>query len=259
MVIMFTIYAFLLGSILASFFGVVIYRVPNNMSIINPPSFCPNCNHKIKWYENIPIFSFIFLKGKCSNCKASIGWFSFIYELLGGIIFALTFLVFKFSYIAIFMLVIVAILYLIAGYDFKTNTILDICWIGLLIVSLGLYAYRVFALKENFLEYLLGAVIGFTFFFLVKIIGKAIKKVDCLGMGDVILMGIAGLIIGYKGLLLAILIASVTGSIIEIILLKTNKRKKDSEIAFCPYLVLGILIAMLYGTNIINWYLGLVM
>ena len=98
----------------------------NDLSIIKPSSFCPNCKHQIKWYENIPVFSYIFLKGRCSQCKSKIGLSSFIYELLGGIIFVLAFLAYGFSFETIFIILITAILYLIAGYDFKTKTILDI-------------------------------------------------------------------------------------------------------------------------------------
>ena len=90
---------------------------------------------------------------------------------------------------------------------------------------------------------------------LIKLIGKFILKNDCLGGGDVIIMAIAGLILKYSGLLLATLVASLVGSILEIILIKMKKKARDEEIAFCPYLVLGILFAFFYGETIINFYL----
>ncbi|MDY2888872.1 MAG: prepilin peptidase [Candidatus Caccosoma sp.] len=257
--IMVCIYAFILGSALASFFGVIIYRVPNDLSIIKPSSFCPNCKHQIKWYENVPVFSYIFLKGRCSQCKSKIGISSFIYELLGGIIFVLAFLAYGFSFETIFIILITAILYLIAGYDFKTKTILDIFWIIFLVLAVGLFLFRVFYLKYDFLPYLIGAGVGFAFFMLIKLIGKFILKNDCLGGGDVIIMAIAGLILKYSGLLLATLVASLVGSIIEITLIKMKKKASDEEIAFCPYLVLGILFALFYGEAIINFYLKVVL
>ena len=257
--IIISIYLFILGSIFASFFGVIISRVPNNLSIVKPASHCENCNHELRWYENIPVFSYIFLKGKCSKCKTKIGIFGFILELLGGISFVLSFLAFGLKIETIFIISIVAILLLIGGFDYKTNTILDIFWIIFLILSTGLCAYRVFVLNHNFEPYLIGALVGFLFFMSIKVIGRLILGGECLGGGDVIIMAIAGLILGWGGLLLSVLIASLLGSIIELTLIKLGKKDRESEIAFCPYLVLGIFVALLYGNQIIEFYLGLVM
>lgn len=257
--IIISIYLFILGSIFASFFGVIISRVPNNLSIIKPASHCENCNHELKWYENIPVFSYLYLRGKCSECKTKIGFFGFILEILGGISFVLAYLAFGFSLETVFVLAITAILLLIGGFDYKTNTILDIFWIIFLILSGGLFAYRVLILNYSFNSYLIGVLVGFIFFMSIKVIGKLILGGDCLGGGDVILMSIAGLILGWDGLLLSVLIASVLGSIIELTLIKLGKKDRDSEIAFCPYLVLGIFVALLYGNPIIEFYLGLVM
>ena len=253
-----SIYLFILGSIFASFFGVVISRVPKELSIVKPASHCENCNHVLKWYENIPVFSYIFLKGKCSKCKTPIGIWGFIYELIGGLSLVLAYLAYGLNVETIFIVSIVLILVLIAGFDFKTNTILDITWIIFLILSLSLFAYRIFVLNHNYLPYIIGAGVGFVFFMSIKVIGRLIMGVDCLGGGDVIVMAIAGLILNWGGLLISILIASVLGSIIELTLIKLKVKNRESEIAFCPYLVLGIFIALLYGQSIINFYMGLV-
>ncbi len=253
-----SIYLFIIGSVFASFFGVIISRAPRNLSIVKPASHCEKCNHVLKWYENIPILSYIFLKGKCHNCKTSIGITSLIFELLGGLSFVLTYFSYGFTVETIFVLSIVAILLLIAGYDFKTNTILDITWIVFLIFSILLFFYRIFILKESFINYLIGMLVGFAFFMGIKLGARLIMGVDGLGGGDVIIMTIAGLILGWDGLLISVLIASIIGSVIELVLLKIGKRNRESEIAFCPYLVLGIFIALLYGETIINFYLGMV-
>lgn len=256
--VMISIYLFILGSVFASFFGVIISRVPKDLSIVKPASHCEKCDHILKWYENIPVFSYIFLKGRCSKCKTPIGISGFIYELIGGASFVLGYLSYGFSVETIFILSIVAILLLIAGYDFKTNSILDITWIIFLILSIILFSYRVFFLEHSYVKYLIGAVVGFVFFMGIKLLARLIMGVDGLGGGDVIVMTIAGLILGWSGLLISVLIASILGSIIELVLIKVGKRDRESEIAFCPYLVLGIFIALLYGETIINFYLGLV-
>lgn len=256
--VMISIYLFILGSIFASFFGVVISRVPKGESIVKPGSHCENCNHVLKWYENIPVFSYLFLKGKCSKCKTPIGLWGFIFELIGGLSLVLAYLAYGLKLETIFVISIVIILLLIAGFDFKTNTILDITWIIFLVLSLMLFAYRIFILNHSYLPYLIGAGVGFVFFMGIKVIGRLIMGVDCLGGGDVIIMTIAGIILNWGGLLISILIASVLGSIIELTLIKLKIRDRESEIAFCPYLVLGIFIALLYGQQIIDFYMGLV-
>lgn len=258
MIIILTIFAFIFGAVMASFFGVLIYRLPKKESIVTPPSHCPSCEHLIKWYDNIPVISYLVLRGKCRYCKSKIGLFSFIYELLGGVSLALTVYCYGVNYLTIFILIIVLILYFIAGYDYKTYEILDVSWISLAIVSLGLFFFRIFYLKEDYLTYLIATAIGFTFFFLIKVFGKAIMKQDCLGGGDVILMGIAGLFLGVFNLLIAILVASFTGSVIEIILLKTKKKPEHSLIAFGPYLVLGIIFALLFGDKLMSLLMGVI-
>ncbi len=252
------IYLFILGSIFASFFGVVISRVPKELSIVKPSSHCENCNHILKWYENIPIFSYIFLKGKCSKCKTPIGIFGFVFEIIGGLSLSLSYLAYGLRIETIFIVLIVLILLLIAGFDYQTNTILDIMWIIFLFLSILLFGYRVFILEHDFIPYLIGATVGFIFFMGIKVIGKLIMGVDCLGGGDVIIMAIAGLILNWGGLLVSILIASILGSIIELTLIKLKVRDRESEIAFCPYLCLGIFVALLYGQQIIDFYMGLV-
>ena len=114
-------FIFILGTIIASFLGVVIYRVPNNMSIIKPNSFCPNCKKEIKWYDNIPLISYLVLRGKCRYCKSKIGIGSFLLELMGGVLFLLAFIFYKLSYDLIFILPIISILIVIAGIDLKTS------------------------------------------------------------------------------------------------------------------------------------------
>ena len=124
------------GAIFASFFGVVISRVPQGLSIVKPASRCDNCGHELRWYENIPIFSFIFLKGKCKECGQKIGAFSLVYEIIGALVMVLTYVHFRISIELIFATCIVLLMLLIGGYDYKTNTILDIFWILMLLITL---------------------------------------------------------------------------------------------------------------------------
>lgn len=254
-----TIYAIIItiiGCIFASFFGVIISRVPKGLSIVKPASHCDSCGHELAWYENIPILSYLFLGGKCKKCKARIPLTSLFYEMLGGAVLLLTYLKVGLSIDLAFMAVITLLLLLIAGYDYRTNTILDVFWIILLVIVIGYDVYRVVALEESVWPYLIGCGISLAFFGLVKLIFYFLLKVDALGTGDIIFMGIAGLLLGYKTILFAILIASVFGSIIELTLISLKKRNKEDPIPFLPYLTLGVYITALYGLDLFNLLMG---
>ena len=245
-----------LGAIFASFFGVIICREPQGLSIVTPGSRCDNCGHELKWHENIPIFSFIFLKGKCKECGAKIGAFSLVYELIGALVMALTYVHFRLSIELIFATLIVLLMLLIGGYDYKTNTILDIFWILMLLITLGYDLYRILMLNAIWWHYLAGAGILGGFFLIIKGVFYLIKKQDVLGTGDVIFMAIAGLLLGYKTVLIALFFGSVVGAIVELTLVGLKIKDRESMIPFCPYLTLGVFIAYLYGQGLIDLVIG---
>ncbi len=257
--IILAIFSFILGAILASFGGVIIARVPNGESIVKPQSHCSNCNNNLKWYDNIPILSFIILRGKCRYCKTKIGYFYFIIEILGGLSFLLVFLQFKISYNTIIGFFISFILLIMAGLDYKTHYVYDLSLISLFLVSAASYIIPQIINLEFNPDGLIGLAVGFLGFLLIRIIAKLITKEEALGLGDVYLMGAAGLLLGWQNLLLSVLFGSVIGAIIEVTLIIIKKKNRESEIAFIPYLALGIFLAYLYGNTIIDWYLRMVL
>lgn len=257
--IILAIFSFILGAILASFGGVIIARVPNGESIVKPQSHCSNCNNNLKWYDNIPILSFIILRGKCRYCKTKIGYFYFIIEILGGLSFLLVFLQFKISYNTIIGFFISFILLIMAGLDYKTHYVYDLSLISLFLVSAASYIIPQIINLEFNPDGLIGLAVGFLGFLLIRILAKLITKEEALGLGDVYLMGAAGLLLGWQNLLLSVLFGSVIGAIIEVTLIIIKKKNRESEIAFIPYLALGIFLAYLYGNTIIDWYLRMVL
>lgn len=246
------IIAFIFGAVLASFYGVIIHRLPKKESIITPSSYCPNCHELIKWYDNIPIISYLILRGKCRYCKNKIPLSSFLYELFGGIISLVTICVFGLTYETIFVFCIVQILYLIAGYDYKTYEMLDIFLIIFGLIGIGYFFFIIFypKINEDYLLYILGGVVAISFFSLIKLFGITVLKKDILGTGDLILFGIAGFFLGIFNMVYALLIASLVGSIVEVIKMKITK--KDKLVAFGPYLALGIFVALLSGNYLLN-------
>ena len=252
------VFIFILGTIIASFLGVVIYRVPNNMSIIKPNSFCPNCKKEIKWYDNIPLISYIVLKGKCRYCKNKIGLSSFLLELTGGLLFLFAFLIYGINYDLLFILPIISVLLIIAGIDKNHQIIYDWSWILFLVLSAGYILYKSLIKRIIPWDNFIGLGVGLVSFLLIKYIPQLITKKEVLGMGDVILMGIAGLLLNWKIWLFSLLIGTLIGSIIEITLIIFKKRIRGEPVAFGPYLVTGILAGLLVGEQIVNWYLAMV-
>ena len=256
--IIFLVFTFILGSVFASFAGVIAYRVPKGKSILKPGSYCPACNNHLKWYDNIPILSWIILGGKCRNCKAKIGIFSLLMEIFGGLGFASAYFMYgddlKKLPIMIVLMLLVFLFMIIANIDYETHYIYSITLVIFAVFALFITLYKVFMFEVNIWPYIIGAAFGFGFFLLIKVLAKLAMKKDALGSGDIYLVGIAGFLLGIFPLLLAILIATLLGSIIEVTKIKLKKQSRESEIAFGPYLLLGIGILAIYGDAIMDLY-----
>lgn len=185
---------FIIGLIFGSFYNVVGLRLPNGESIIKPGSHCPKCNHKLSWYENVPVLSFIFLRGKCKNCKQKI---SFIYpaiELLTGVLFTASYTIFGLNYEFIIALILSSLVSIIFVSDSKYMIINDspLLISGVLIliikgINLGI--------KEALYSFLSGLLI-FTIVYLLMLLGNFLFKKESLGGGDIKLSFIAGISLG---------------------------------------------------------------
>ncbi|MFI3327341.1 MAG: prepilin peptidase [Clostridia bacterium] len=244
-------FVFLTGISIGSFLNVVIYRVPLNISVAKGRSFCPNCNTQIKNYDLIPILSYLFLKRKCRACKQPISPRYCIIELFTGLIAILVTYIVGFNYLAICIFIMSAILLAIAVIDIDTMTIPD----GLII------ALIVIAIPIAFLQpeiTILERVIGF-FAVSLPMLLLTLKIPTAFGGGDIKLLAVCGFIIGYQNILLAMFLASILGGIFAISLLQRKKAGKKSEMCFGPYLSIGIFVSALFGSQIISWYLGLLL
>ena len=250
----------LFGLCIGSFLNVVIYRWPNNMSIVKPPSHCPNCNYQLKWYDNIPVISYLTLGGKCRNCKEHI---SFRYTLveLGNMILWLLCLYLNYSnlVVAIIDALICSIFICVFFIDLEHKIILD--RFNIAIAVLGIIKIFVAYPKNLWLYYsldsLVGMVMGGGFFMLMFYFSILVFKKAGLGGGDVKFMFATGLFLGWEKILLTTLIASMVASVTMIVMQKVRKDEKDHEYPFAPYLVIGSLISLFFGTTIINFYSNL--
>lgn len=247
MTLYYAVITFIFGLVLGSFYTVVGERMPEGKSIITPPSHCPNCGHVLKFYELIPVFSFIFLRGKCSKCKSKIPVLSTLIELLTGILFLISFLVFGISIKFFIALVFISMLMIIIVSDIRYMLIDDEILIiaSILIFILSIFEYGIKVALFNVLY----GIICFIVMFLIKILGDFIFKKESMGGGDIKLMFVFGLTMGIPLSIASIFLASFIGLPISLIMLKNNS---SHELPFGPYLSIAAIILFLSQIDIVN-------
>lgn len=255
------IIVFICGLITGSFLNVCIYRIPRNTSIIWPASRCPSCNIPIKFYDNIPIISYIFLRGKCRYCKNSISFRYPFIEFLNGFLYIITINKFGVEWHSIFYFVFCSALIVITFIDLDFQIIPDrITLPGILIgfIAGSLLLPDPF-IKSSVLGWkssIIGSITGFVLYTLIALVGSKIFKKEAMGGGDIKMMAMVGAVIGWKGVILTTFLGSLTGSIVGIISMIIRGREKGSLIPFGPFLALGSIISLFYGQEILLWYLG---
>lgn len=248
---------FIFGLIVGSFLNCVIYRLEINKSALKGRSFCPHCQHQLSWQDLIPVFSFLFLKGYCRYCHQKISLQYPLIEIATGILFVLIFnhwlLDIGICSLA-YLFVISSFLIIIFIYDLKHYIIPDkIIYLAIAIAFL----YQLFnhwPLIINNLDFIYSAV-GASFFFLLIVLASRGKG---MGVGDIKLGFLMGLILGWPNILVALFLAFLIGAIIGIGLIINRKKTLKSEVPFGPFLVTGTFLALFWGENIINWYFRLI-
>ena len=267
-------FSFWLGACIASFLNVVIWRVPRGESIVRPSSHCPKCGAAIRWYQNLPILSWLALRGKCANCRAPISPRYVIVEALGGGLFLAAFLMFG----PLAPVLWVWLSLMIAGtfIDFDHQLLPDFVTVGGMVYGLLLAAASTFlpfsVVKDVFPLYpglqpfatpvfnsLFGLVFGFGLLWLVRFFGSKAFGREAMGLGDVFLMGAVGALFGPLAVLVTLVLSSVFGSIVGLGLVIAAKARlgKFVAIPYGPYICLGCLAWMFAGPELVDWYLNL--
>jgi len=237
----------LFGLTAGSFLNCVVYRLENNQSFLTGRSFCPKCKHVLAWYDLMPVLSFLLLGGKCRHCQKKI---SFQYPLV-EIAVALLFLAIFYYRLPVFSYFLSLFLIVIFIYDLKHYLILD----KVIYPAIGLtliYDLLRFDLFTNW--NLLISAIGASGFFLLIVLASRGKW---MGVGDIKLAFLMGLILGWPNILVALFFAFLSGATIGVGLVLARRKSFKSEVPFGPFLVAGTLVAMFYGQALINWYLNL--
>lgn len=238
---------------MGSFYHVVATRLSNDESILYPKSHCPRCNHQIKWYENIPIISYLMLKGKCSSCHSKIPISYLIVEIITGALFAVCFHSFEFTLDFVVALIFVSSLIIIIISDIEYMIILDevLMFANLVIVIL----YIIFLGFEGAASHIYGGVLAFLSMYSLKILGDKLFKKESLGGGDIKLLFLFGLVLGLPLSICTIFLATFIAFPIAIFLLLTNK---DNIIPFGPFLSMAAIIILVSKVDIMDILMFLV-
>ncbi len=245
-----------LGLIIGSFINVCIYRLPREKNILFPPSACTACGKKIRFYDNIPIISYLLLAGKCRDCKGHISIKYPLVELLNALFYMAAYLRFGFDYSLLFICPFLSALIVITFIDLDFQIIPDS--ITLPGILLGLIAssfifpdpfeyYQI----TGFMNALIGFITGGGLFFLIALLSRG-----GMGGGDIKMMAMVGTFLGWKGVLLTTLIGSVAGSLVGIALMVFKGKDRKAKIPFGPFLALGALISLFAGRIILQLYLN---
>ncbi len=249
-------YAFALGAVIGSFLNVCIYRWPAEQSVLRPRSRCSSCGQTIRWYDNVPILSWLILRARCRNCGAPISAQYPLIELVCGIIWLTAFLRFGVSIGALQSAVFLSILLGIALTDAREMVIPDQFSLGGLLLGLA-----VAALPGGFPfpRAVLGAALAYGFFWLVKWSAEKAFKKPALGVGDIHMMAMVGAFLGSSGALLTMLLGSVFGLLIGVPMswFRGKLAALGTYLPLGTFLAIGAAIAHTWGEQLLNWYLNL--
>lgn len=236
---MFAVIAVLLGLCFGSFLNVLIIRTPINKSVIFPPSSCMSCGNRLKFYHNVPIFSYLFLRGKCAFCGKKISALYPIIESISALFGLFVYLKFGFTFCALFMGISVLLLFALSVIDLKTKEVPDsINFSALLFGLIGGILYT-----GDFLYIIASALSLAGFFTLLRFAFQTLAKKEALGEGDIIVVATLGALLGWKIALFAIFLSALFALIILLVL-----SKKDYKIPYIPFLFLGTLPCLFFDS-----------
>ena len=245
------IFVIILGGLWGSFANVCIHRLPINKGVVSGRSFCPNCKKLITWKDNIPIISFLFLNGKCRNCKKKISsqyliielitifYFLVIYYLFGISITTLLFLILGLSFIIIFFI------------DLKHYIIPNVLTFSLMVIGfMKSFDPNLNPIFPNFINSLIGGIFGYLIIWSIIYFYKQVRNKEGMGLGDAKLLSAIGFWFGWISIPFVIFLSSIIALLFVIPSLMKKSKKLSSQIPFGPYIIIGTLIYLIFESNI---------
>ncbi len=251
--------AAVLGLCIGSFLNVCIVRLPHDQSVMRPGSQCPRCHRPVRWFDNIPVLSFLLLRGRCRGCHAPISWRYPLVELLSGAMSVLTYWYFPTPLgWAIWFVLFIAPLIAITFIDLEHQIIPDALSISG--IPLGLLARAVLAPKGmlwiEVLDGVIGIVVGGGFLLLVSVVYEKLRKQEGLGGGDVKLAAMFGAFLGWQGVIMVLLFSACLGSVVGLVTIAILRKNLQFAIPYGPFLAGAAVFYLFFGQDILHWYLG---
>ena len=248
----------ILGAAIGSFLNVVIDRLPDGKSLVYPPSGCDACQHRLSWLDLFPVFSYLFLRGRCRYCQAKIPIRILWVELGTGLLTAFLFWYFGWQLMLPVSIVYSSVLIAIAVIDFNHQLILNkiVYPVAVFALIVNFFVPDIFS-WHNFLFGLLGGAFGLIFLLIAAFLSIVILKKEGMGMGDVKMAAMMGLMIGFPNIIVALFGGIILGGLTTIFLIIFKKKSRTDIIPFGDFLAIGTIITFLWGSDIIHWYLRL--
>jgi len=248
------IFIFLMGLCIGSSLNVCISRLPASKSIVHPRSMCPNCDTLIPFYDNIPLFSYLWLKGRCRRCEVKISMRYPMVELLGGLFALGTYLRFGLTIETLIYYVFIAALLVVTFIDLDHRIIPDVITLpGIPICFAASFALPNIIYKDA----LLGILIGGGSLFLVAWVYSILTKKEGMGGGDIKLLAMMGAIVGWQGVLFTIFVASLVGTLAGFAVMLQSRKGMKQAVPFGPFLSIGSITYIFFGTELVAWYFNL--
>lgn len=245
---------FILGCCIGSFLNVLIYRLPQKQSLVLPASHCPQCGKEIAFYDNIPLLSYLMLRGKCRHCRASISLRYPMVEAMAGLLALVLFRRYGFEPQFFIEFVFVNLLLAIAFIDLDTFLIPDVLSLSGLVLGL-LTSFM--SVRISWIDSLLGILVGGGALYLIAYAYQVLRHQDGLGGGDIKLLGMIGAFLGVPGVVLTVILASVVGTTVGLVVMVRSGEGMKTMLPFGPFLSLGALVYTFWGESFVRWYLGL--
>jgi leader peptidase (prepilin peptidase) / N-methyltransferase len=245
---------FIYGALLGSFANVIIYRLPLGESVVKPRSHCRNCRNMVAWFDNIPIVSFLMLRGRCRHCQAQFSWRYPLVEFLMGLIFCALYLHLGFSFFLLEAIIFSFGLVTVSFIDLDHMILPDVFTLSGIVIGLVGAAINP---DRTIVEALIGVLAGGGFLWAISTIYFLLRKQEGMGGGDIKLLAWIGAVLGWQSVPFVILSSSLFGTLVGLVVMSRTKGGMQTAIPFGPYLALGALFFIFGGSQLAHAYISL--
>ena len=250
----FYIFAFIFGAVVGSFLNVCICRLPQGESVVFPPSRCPGCGSRIAWYDNVPIISYLLLRGRCRSCRTAISPQYPLVEAINGFLTLFLFMRFGLSFAFAVLFLFCSALVVITFIDLEHQIIPDVISLPGIVAG---FAFSFFIPQLGWKGSLIGILVGGGSLYLVATLYQLCTGKEGMGGGDIKLLAMMGAFFGWQAVPFIIFVSSLVGSVIGVSVMLIQKKDGKLAIPFGPFLAFGALLYIFFGRQVIHWYLNI--